>query len=246
MPYEAKRSADEWFPVRLVDAGDLVTPETGIVYGDLTVVYGGEAAESESSYSVASADWKEQGSGNYWLRMGADEFTSEGRYIVDVTASGCASYGFVVEVRDEKVSGILDTIESLDGQASAAIETHRLDELMAAALDGEPAAGSMFGDLTEDDSGTQRFTSNALEQTGVSSGAHAETVTVRDTADNPVADADVWITSDEAGKSVVEGTYQTNSSGEVTFHVDYGPTYYIWAQKDGVNFDNPRSWTPSE
>jgi hypothetical protein len=51
----------------------------------------------------------------------------------------------------------------------------------------------------------------------------------------PIADADVWITTDLAGENVVAGTLQTNSSGEATFLLDEGETYYSWLQKGGVN-----------
>jgi hypothetical protein len=50
-----------------------------------------------------------------------------------------------------------------------------------------------------------------------------------------VPDADVWITSDEAGTVVVAGTLQTNSEGKTTALLDSGVTYYVWMQKDGEN-----------
>jgi hypothetical protein len=55
----------------------------------------------------------------------------------------------------------------------------------------------------------------------------------------PVADADVWISSDPDGLVIIAGTLQTNSDGKVTFWLDTGVTYYVWAQKDSKNFDNP-------
>jgi len=57
------------------------------------------------------------------------------------------------------------------------------------------------------------------------------TIKVRNTA---IADADVWICSDPNGASVVAGTLQTNSNGQVTFLLDNGSTYYLFMQKDGV------------
>jgi hypothetical protein len=53
--------------------------------------------------------------------------------------------------------------------------------------------------------------------------------------DAPVADAQVWITSDAEGANVVAGTLITNSSGEVFPLLDDGESYYRWAQKDGMN-----------
>jgi len=70
-------------------------------------------------------------------------------------------------------------------------------------------------------------------------GLGAVTCNVTVTIDSvPLQDCDVWITSDEAGTTVVAGTLQTNSSGIATFFLDAG-TYYVWQQKDGYNFTNP-------
>lgn len=51
----------------------------------------------------------------------------------------------------------------------------------------------------------------------------------------PISDADVWVTSDAAGETVVEGTKQTDSNGRVTLLLTDGNTYYLWVQKDGIN-----------
>ena len=70
----------------------------------------------------------------------------------------------------------------------------------------------------------------------VGPGASSNTMTINNTDTGlPVADADVWISTDAAGNNFVAGTLQTNSSGQVTFLLDSGVTYYLWAQKDGVN-----------
>ena len=74
------------------------------------------------------------------------------------------------------------------------------------------------------------------------SGADTVTLTLEESDSTPIADVDVWISTDEAGANVVAGTKQTNSSGEVTFQLDAGTTYYRWAQKDGINFTNPSSF----
>lgn len=69
----------------------------------------------------------------------------------------------------------------------------------------------------------------------VGPGADAVTLDFELPGDVPIADADVWITSDAAGMTVIAGTLQTNSEGRVTFRLDDGCTYYAWLQKDGVN-----------
>lgn len=78
----------------------------------------------------------------------------------------------------------------------------------------------------------------------VGSGADSVTLTIlHEITGLPIADADVWISTDVNGSNVVAGTLQTNSSGEVAFMLDAGETYYCWRQKDGINFDNPQSFT---
>jgi hypothetical protein len=67
-------------------------------------------------------------------------------------------------------------------------------------------------------------------------GADQCTLTITNTTTGqPIADADVWVTSDPAGTSTVAGTLQTDSQGNVLFLLDAGDTYYLWMQKDGEN-----------
>ena len=70
-------------------------------------------------------------------------------------------------------------------------------------------------------------------------GASANTYTVYESdGTTPIADCDVWVTTDLAGSNVVaSGT--SGALGTVTFYLDAGTTYYIWRQKDGWNFSNP-------
>lgn len=113
MIFEAKKSTDKWYPVRLVDSLNLHTPETGIAYSSVTCKYGTEGASAESTYTVGSANWKEQGDGNYWLQIGASEFTSEAKYIVKVEATGCDDYNFVVQVRDKTIAEMIDDVVAI-------------------------------------------------------------------------------------------------------------------------------------
>jgi hypothetical protein len=53
----------------------------------------------------------------------------------------------------------------------------------------------------------------------------------------PIADADVWVSTDSAGVNVV-ASGRTDAFGNVTFYLDAG-TYYLWRQKTGWNFVNP-------
>lgn len=61
--------------------------------------------------------------------------------------------------------------------------------------------------------------------------------TLTDGGGTPIADADVWATSDVAGATVL-ASGRTDQNGRVTFYLNAGTVYY-WRQKSGVNFTNP-------
>jgi len=75
-------------------------------------------------------------------------------------------------------------------------------------------------------------------------GANKCTLTVQDGDTNPVANVDVWITSDADGNVIVSGPLQTDVSGEIDFYLD-DATYYIWPQKIGYDFTEGESWVVS-
>ena len=54
---------------------------------------------------------------------------------------------------------------------------------------------------------------------------------------DPIADADVWVSTDAAGSNVV-ASGRTDQNGQITFYLDSG-TVYVWRQKSGYNFTNP-------
>jgi hypothetical protein len=75
-------------------------------------------------------------------------------------------------------------------------------------------------------------------RTTLGSGATAKTYTLTDSGTAlPIADADVWVTTDEAGANVV-ASGKTDAFGQVTFYLDSG-TYYLWRQRSGYTFSNP-------
>jgi len=68
-------------------------------------------------------------------------------------------------------------------------------------------------------------------------GAIEWTYTLTTDYGTPIPDADVWVTTDESGNSVV-ASGRTNANGVITFYLDAG-TVYVWSQKTGYNFTNP-------
>lgn len=71
-------------------------------------------------------------------------------------------------------------------------------------------------------------------------GSSSGTITITNDQDVPIANASVWVTTDAIGANIVAGSLTTNALGKVTFYLETGITYYIWAHKSGVNFSNPQ------
>ena len=103
--FSARSSTDTWIPIRLTSATDGRTAITSIAYGSIDIDYGLASATSFTSYSPASADWKEMGEGMYAVRIGAGEFGSTGKYIVRAVDSGATALKYIVSVEvDDSVT----------------------------------------------------------------------------------------------------------------------------------------------
>lgn len=103
------------------------------------------------------------------------------------------------------------------------------------------------GDILTDTSDILDDTADILTDTaailaaiggGPPAGAITWTYNLENTATSqPIADADVWVTTDLGGTNVI-ASGKTDQFGNVTFYLDAG-TVYVWSQKTGFNFDNP-------
>lgn len=70
-------------------------------------------------------------------------------------------------------------------------------------------------------------------------GSREQVITICDDQGNPVAEALVFVTSDELGTIIVAGTKRTNPDGTVRFLLDPGIEYSFWVTKAGLTFNNP-------
>lgn len=106
--YTAKKATDTWVPIMLMSKTDGNTAVTGVAYGSMDVDYAYASATGLTSYSVASADWKEIGEGMYALRIGAGEFANAGRYFVRAvdTSANANKYFFAVETTDSTIDDL--------------------------------------------------------------------------------------------------------------------------------------------
>lgn len=97
LTFEGKLDTDGWYPVVILASAD-GSAMTGVVFGDVTCKYAYEAAESLTTYSVTTNDWKESGEGLYWLNIGASEFDALGRYAISISVTDAVVYRFPVQV----------------------------------------------------------------------------------------------------------------------------------------------------
>lgn len=150
----------------------------------------------------------------------------------------------------------LDTALEDDGAAGYQFTT--------LALDNAPGGGGGGGDATaanqtiiithltdikgagwSDATDTLEDIRDAIAGVGgaIGPGSIEHTITVLSEGD-PVDGAQVWVSTDEDGVNVIAGALTTDAFGEAVFMLDAGD-YYQWAQKTGVNFTNPTSFTVS-
>jgi hypothetical protein len=54
---------------------------------------------------------------------------------------------------------------------------------------------------------------------------------------NPIQDVHCWVTIDSGGNTIV-ASGDTDASGDVTFYLDAGKTYYVWKHKAGYTFES--------
>jgi len=153
----------------------------------------------------------------------------------DETATGHVSAGKAGEQLWTDVDAILeDTGTTLDDLIDTEIST------IAGYLDTEIAAILADTNELQTDWHNGGRLDLLLDAAVAGSGAGAVTwvYTLTSSVDaTPIADAQVWATTDSAGANVIASGI-TTTLGKVTFYLDAG-TYYYWRAKSGWNFTNP-------
>ena len=132
-----------------------------------------------------------------------------------------------IDANEGKIDTAISNIGTLSGKADA----------IQAKTDNLPADPADDSDIDDQLEAIQADIDTLLSY-NLGAGAIEWTYTLTD-ADTgfPIADADIWVTTDEAGENVI-ASGRTDQSGVVTFYLDAG-TVYVWRQKSGWNFDNP-------
>lgn len=108
--FSCKKATDTFIPVLLVSAADGVTPVTGVAHSSVDADFAVGGATSLTSYSLASADWKEMGEGMYSIRIGAGEFSATGRYFLRVvdTSGNASKYFASIDVNESTIDDVVN------------------------------------------------------------------------------------------------------------------------------------------
>ncbi|OGS40470.1 MAG: hypothetical protein A3K77_00535 [Euryarchaeota archaeon RBG_13_31_8] len=122
-----------------------------------------------------------------------------------------------------------------------------VDDLTAEVVDGTILSAVISKDADTSDYDLDSDSLEAIRDQLVSEGAGSAegTLTINDGDGNAIDNVRVWLTSDSAGTTVVGGVKTTNASGQVTFMIDTGATYYVWREHSSYTFTNPQTWQPT-
>ena len=151
------------------------------------------------------------------------------------------------ELQTDNVPGLiaaLNNLSSAQAQSAAAAALTAYDPPTKAELDSA-VSGIVAGSgatPAEIDAYLSAEHGSGLWGGAAGSGSIEHTINVND-GTNPLDGVDVWVTTDEAGESIV-ARGSTNAMGLVTFMLDAG-TYYGWKQLAGYTFTNPQTFTVS-
>jgi hypothetical protein len=224
--------------------------QSGDAYGVVAnVTYGNSAIKTETALIYADTDELQKNQGNWATATGFATPTN----VTDATSPLATSS------QAETISQAIDALNDIstsDVQAiidviAGATWTDETLEAIKAAVDALEAGTAP----TVEEIDTQLSSTHGSGAWGGALGSGAVSYQWPE-ADDPIVDDDgnpldgvaVWITSDEAGATMVAGPQYTTASGYVTndWLLDAG-TYYAWVQLAGYNAsgDNPTEITVS-
>lgn len=192
-----------------------------------------------ASFSVLPANVYDSLFSTDKLQVHVDEMTA-GIITAAVIATGAVDAdALAADAAGEIADAVWD--EALSGHTTAGSTGEALDDAGGAAAD--PWDTALPGAYASGKAGWilgNRLDAAVSSVSGNNPGAGANefTYTLTDSlTSDPVADADVWVSTDSAGSNVV-ASGRTDQDGEIVFYLDSG-TVYIWRQKSGWNFANP-------
>jgi hypothetical protein len=190
-----------------------------------------------SAAAIADQVWDEALAGHTGAgSTGAKLAASAG--VSDLPGEPPAASAVADAVWDELLSGHTtagSAGEYLAGAGGGSSPSSIADAVWDEALAGHSSAGSAGSALS------------AAGAAGIAAGAVEFTYTVKDSGDDPIDGAEVWITTDSGGTNVV--WYGTTDAFGVARAADNSKpmldvgTYYAWTKKAGFSFTNPDTLT---
>lgn len=159
---------------------------------------------------------------------------------VEIGSSGIYKLTLTAEEMNADAVAVITKTTTADAKTTSTIIY--TSDYQVVAMRGTDAAITSLAAITDDKDSYKADVSKldvkVSSRVTLGVGAITWTYTLTD-ADTglPIADADVWVTSDEAGTNV-KASGRTNQDGKITFYLDAG-TIYVWRQKSGWNFVNP-------
>lgn len=216
----------------MVDSTDHVTAKTGLTP---TVTL----SKNGAAFVAAAGAVTEISSGWYSLAGNADDRNTLGELLVHASATGADPLDIQYAIVDydpfADIKSILeDTGTTLDGKLD--VIQADLDDPNQYKADVSGLATTVHLQEVEDlADAIKAKTDTILPCAGI--GAIEWTYNLKDNLDNPLGDADIWVTTDEAGANVI-ASGKTDQFGNVTFWLDEG-LIYVWGQKSGYDFSNP-------
>ena len=115
----------------------------------------------------------------------------------------------------------------------------------AVVLPATPPAGYGGGGATPQQVDEQLSSTHGNGAWGpaVGPGSIPVSITCEDTAGNPLAGVEVWVTADAAGSDIIAGPLATGQTGIVVFMLAAG-TWWLWRQAAGLSLaSNPQAIT---
>ena len=223
MFYLKQSTASQKLTVKLVDAVDGYTPETSITSPTITLSKAGDVFAG-----ISDGTWAELANGLYTVLFNVTDSNTLAGITIHVEKTGCRNYeekGYVLPANVYDSWFSTDKLQVDLTQVNGAAQTATLDTIKAETV------------LIVEDTGITLPAQIATGGAGTGAITFTYTVKEDDGSGDAIPDVQVWVTSDEAGNTIIaSGT--TDASGEVVFYLD-ADTYYIWRQKSGINFDNP-------
>lgn len=164
-----------------------------------------ELVESDGGVARFTANALEQGPGGGNVTVGAFTQGALAEMVTTDTGESTAADGSVAKIAQGAAGGNVTVGDITQGALAKFATTNTGETSAVAGSVAKLAQATLDGD-----------------------GSDAVTLTLTVSA-VPSVGATVWITTDLAGNNVVTGTKSTNASGQVTFNLTDGNTYYLWA-----------------